>query len=45
MKLTDLKISTRLSLLLATLCALMLAVGLFGLSGMQCPNTDLRSIY
>ena len=45
MKLTDLKISTRLSLLLATLCALMLAIGLFGLSGMQLTNTGLRSVY
>ena len=45
MQLTDLKISTRLSLLLATLCALMLAIGIFGLSGMKSTNTDLRSVY
>ena len=38
------KSSTRLGLLLATLCALMLAIGMFGLSGMKTTHTDLQSV-
>ncbi|MDD2176870.1 methyl-accepting chemotaxis protein [Acidovorax sp. D2M1] len=45
MKFNDLKISTRLSLLLAALCVLTVVIGIAGLTGMQHADAGLNTVY
>ncbi len=45
MKFNQLKVATRLTLLLVTLSALMAAIGLAGLQGMQRSNAGLSTVY
>ncbi|WP_395452790.1 methyl-accepting chemotaxis protein [Acidovorax delafieldii] len=45
MNFNDLKISTRLSLLLAVLCVLTVVIGSAGLTGMQRANAGLNTVY
>jgi len=45
MKLNELKVATRLALLLVTLCILTMLIGLTGLHGMQRSNAGLNTVY